>query len=73
MFIQSHAEMASEQEKALSVNTGNAKSQLESLRNLVGETGESIAELRQSIVGDTLVHFLPSFLTVTSCFSSRQL
>jgi hypothetical protein len=50
--IQGNAEMASEQENAVAVNTQHAKSELESLSTLVGETKESVAMLAESIVSN---------------------
>lgn len=50
MVIQSTAEIASEQDKALSINTKNTKSQLEGLNNLAVETAVTMAEVRESMV-----------------------
>lgn len=48
--IQSNAEVAAGQEQALAVTTNQAKSQMEDLNILAGETGANIAELKASIV-----------------------
>lgn len=50
--VQSNAEMAAGQEQALAITTSRAKSQIEELNILAGETGASIAELKQSIVSN---------------------
>jgi hypothetical protein len=55
MVIQSNAEMAFEQQKALSINTHGTKSQLESLNSLAVETEGTMAEVRQSMVSNALI------------------
>jgi hypothetical protein len=52
--MQSNAEIASEQEKAIVASTGSVKSQLESLNTVADETGATIAELREAVVRQTL-------------------
>ena len=48
--IQSTAEVAAGQEQALMLTTNHAKSHLEGLNELAGETGANLAELKESIV-----------------------
>jgi hypothetical protein len=43
--------MAAEQEQALEITTKNTRYQMVHLNDLAGETGATIAELRESIVG----------------------
>lgn len=56
MVIQSNAEMAAEQQKALTINTHGTKSHLESLNSLAVETEATIAEVRQSMVSNALIN-----------------
>ncbi|KAH8601289.1 hypothetical protein B0O99DRAFT_736507 [Bisporella sp. PMI_857] len=48
-LMQSNAEIAASRERALSVTTNRAKSEMEDLSLLAGETGAAIAELKDSI------------------------
>jgi len=50
--IQRTAEVTAGQEQALSMTTNLAKSEMEELSILAGETGATIVELRESIVSD---------------------
>lgn len=47
---QGNAEMAASQEQALETATNHARSQVEHLNDLAGETGVTISELRKSLV-----------------------
>lgn len=49
-MAQGNAEMAAKQEQALDVATSYAKSHLVHLNDLAGETGETISDLRASVV-----------------------
>jgi hypothetical protein len=60
-----HAEMAAGQEQALELTTSYAKSQIERLNDLAGETGDTIAELKESVVSLTILLF--------DCSNSYQL
>jgi hypothetical protein len=62
--IQGNAEMASEQEKAVAINTQHTKSELEGLSALVLETKDSVAMLTVSIVS------IESFCSSPSMFSN---
>lgn len=70
--IQSTAEVAAHQDQALSVTTNRAKSEIEELSVLAGETGATIAELKESIVSDTSPKS-PVFILIFSVYSSQQL
>lgn len=48
---QGNAEMAAGQEQALEIATNHAKSQIQHLNDLASETGVTISELRESVVG----------------------
>jgi hypothetical protein len=54
-LIQSNSEVAAEQEKALIMTTKQAKSQLEDLSLLAGQTGATIAELKESLVSQAQI------------------
>jgi len=60
IVIQSTAEVAASQEQALSGTTNLAKLEMEELRILAGETGATIAELKESIVSNISGMFVPT-------------
>jgi len=72
IVIQRTAEVTAGQEQALSMTTNLAKSEMEELSILAGETGATIVELRESIVSDispTLIDI--NFDFFSDCSSQR--
>jgi hypothetical protein len=60
-FLQGHAQMADEQEKALEVTTNKVQSRMKALADLVGETYEGTMELKA-----TLQHLIPVVLDLSA-------
>lgn len=60
-FLQGHAQMADEQEKALEVTTNKVQSRMKALADLVGETHEGTMELKA-----TLQHLIPVVLDLSA-------
>lgn len=48
-FLQGHAEMANEQEKALEVTTNKVQSRMTELADLIGEANEGTMELKATL------------------------
>lgn len=70
-IIRGNAEMAAVQEQSVTTTANLATSQIETLKDMAGETEASIKKLNEVVVSQ-MAHSCPTFLMFNSSTSSRS-